>query len=63
MIDVNAVSTTMLIFVTWILCVLLLVVSSDSVLVEVVEVGGTEEVEANTLVVVEGLVIPLASSR
>ena len=64
MIDVNAVSTTMLIFVTWILCVLLLVVSSDTViLVEVVEVGGTAEEEAPALVVVEVPVIPLAPSR
>ena len=60
----NAVSTTMLIFVTWIFCLLLLVVSSDTVLVvEVVEVGGTAEEEVNMLVVVGGLVIPLAPSR
>ena len=64
MIDVNAVSTTMLIFVTWILCVLLLAVSSDSVmLVEVVEVVGTAEEEAGPLVVGGVLVIPLAPSR
>ncbi len=54
----------MLIFVTWILCVLLLVVSSDTVLmVEVVEVGGTAEEEATALLEVGGLVIPLAPSR
>ena len=64
MIDVNAVYTTMPIFVTWILCVLLLVVSSDGVMmVEVVEVGGTAEEEATALLVVGVLVIPLAPSR
>jgi hypothetical protein len=64
MIDVNVVSATMLIFVTWILCLLLLVVSSDTVeMVEVVEVGGTAEEEASALVVVGVLVIPLAPSR
>ena len=65
MIDLKAVSTTMmLIFVTWIFCVLLLVVSSDTVIgVEVVEVGGTAEEEATALVVVGVLVIPLAPSR
>ncbi len=65
MIDIKAVSTTMFIFVTWIFCVLLLlVVSSDTVfLVEVVEVGGMAEEEATALVVVGVLVIPLAPSR
>ena len=54
----------MLIYVTWKLCVLLLVVSSETVvMVDVVEVGGTAEEEAGALVGVEVLVIPLAPSR